>query len=105
MMGAVLAASLASMARGNGRPWERRRYWLPEGFTVSTVDSLDAVDDAQSYHRRQVRNLAHEEGVRVLAETKRARRRARNLALRDLARLRSMQDAIARAEALAGGAS
>ena len=47
MMGAVLAASLASMARGNGRPWERRRYWLPEGFTVSTPQSLAAVDSVR----------------------------------------------------------
>lgn len=51
----------------------------PPGI-VSTPESTAAVDSTRSHHHRQSRNLAHEEGVRVLAEDKRAKRRMRRLA-------------------------
>lgn len=51
--------------------------------------------DPHAYQTDEQRDAA-----KARAADKRAKKNARRLALRDLARLRSMQDAIARAEAL-----
>lgn len=85
---ATVAASIAPFVAKSG-PWERRCYWLPEGWTAPSAHGPLAraalIDLTRPHHRRQERNYAHEEGVRIRAEEKRARKAARRLALRELA--------------------
>lgn len=51
------------------------------GVGESVIRRSLLIDSTRSHHHRQERNYAHEEGVRIRAEEKRARRRARNRAL------------------------
>lgn len=86
MIGPSPAHTIGSLTalRRNG-PWARRCYWLPEGWTVSTPSSMRAADECRSWRWRTATRTAVERHRAALARAaeKRARKAARQLALRD----------------------
>ena len=91
----ALNLSLSTCFGRDHGPWERRRYWLPEGFTVSTPQSLAAADSVRPWHRRTVQPQPIEIGRVAVARAAKdqLRKRARRLALRDAEVRRGLQRA------------